>query len=135
MNSSPIRFIAAAALTAAMALPLAASAQQAPPAPPAANPAHANPGQRHHRGGHYLHALHHLNLSDAQRQQIRTAMTQMRQANQNVDPQTRRANIKQLRSQIDGILTPDQRARLHNELRRQHRNIGAPPAAPPAPQG
>jgi Spy/CpxP family protein refolding chaperone len=75
-------------------------------------------------------------LSDAQRQQIKTAMTQMRQNNQNVDPQTRRANVKQLRAQIDAILTPDQRTRLHNELRHGHRNNnGAAPAAPPAPQG
>jgi Spy/CpxP family protein refolding chaperone len=132
MNSSPTRFIAAAVLTATMALPLAAAAQQAPPAPPAGGPVQRN---HHGHGGHYGRALRHLHLSDAQRQQIRTAMTQMRQNNQNVDPQTRRANVKQLRAQIDAILTPDQRTRLHNELRHGHRNNGAAPAAPPAPQG
>jgi len=31
-------------------------------------------------------------------------------ANQNADPATRRANMEKLRTQIDGILTPDQRA-------------------------
>ena len=114
MNSSPTRFIAAAVLTATMALPLAAAAQQAPPAPPAGGPVQRN---HHGHGGHYGRALRPLHLSDAQRQQ------------------TRRANVRQLRAQIDAILTPDQRTRLHNELRHGHRNNGAAPAAPPAPQG
>jgi Spy/CpxP family protein refolding chaperone len=123
---TPIRFISAAALAASLALPLAASAQQAPPAPPAGAPA-----QTHHRGAHYMRALRNLNLSDAQRQKIRSAIAQMRQTNQNADPQTRRANVHQLRSQIDAMLTPDQRTQLHAQLRTQRKNGEAPQGGAP----
>ncbi len=61
-------------------------------------------------------ALAKLNLSDAQKQQIHDAMRQSRQATRNADEATRKANREKLRAQIDGILTPDQRAQFHGEM-------------------
>jgi Spy/CpxP family protein refolding chaperone len=128
MQSSS-RFLAAAALAVAFVLPAAAFAQTAPA--PLASPMpgmHRQHGHGHGHGGAYMRALHKLNLSAAQKQQIKTAMQQSRQANQNADPATRKANQQKLRAQIGGILTPDQRAQLQTALaqqRRQHEARGA----------
>lgn len=132
---SPIRFLTAAALATAFAVPTAALAQNTPQAlPPGAtqgvtSPAHSHHGHHH---GRYLHALRALNLSDAQRTQIRDAVRQTRQANQNADPQTRRANEQALHQHVDALLTPDQRTRLHGMLQRHHRQ--APAGAPTGAQ-
>jgi Spy/CpxP family protein refolding chaperone len=48
-----------------------------------------------------MRAVRSLNLTDAQRQQIRTIMRNQEQA---------------LRTQIDGVLTPDQRSQLRAKL-------------------
>lgn len=66
---------------------------------PSAPAAHAT----HHRarGMRYMHALRSLNLTAAQRGQIRTIVRNQRQA---------------LRTQIDGVLTPDQRTQLRANL-------------------
>ena len=120
---SPIRFITAAALSAAVVVPTAALAQDAPPpGPPNGPPAMSAPARPHghHRHNRFMHALRSLNLSDAQRAQIRDAVRQTRQANQNADPQTRRANIHAMRQQVEALLTPAQRAQFHAALRRQH---------------
>jgi Spy/CpxP family protein refolding chaperone len=69
-----------------------------------------------------MHALRSLNLSDAQKQQIRGFARATRTADQNADPATKRANMQKLRAQIDGVLTPDQRTQLQAAL-----------AAPPSP--
>ena len=132
------------ALVAALAAPLAASAQTAPaPAPPAAAPPGASgvqPHHRHHRRG-LAHALRSLNLTDAQKQQIAGIMksaraARMANAGTPPDPQTRRANMQALRAQIDGVLTDTQRAQLADTLKRErhmHDDGGAPrpPAATP----
>jgi Spy/CpxP family protein refolding chaperone len=125
MHSSA-RFLAAAALAVACALPAVAFAQTAPA--PLGSPA---PGMhRHHgHGGGYMRAMRTLGLSAAQNQQIQAAMQQSRQANQNADPATRKANRAKLHAQIEGILTPDQRTRLQAALaqqRQQRRTMGAP---------
>ncbi len=80
-------------------------------------------------------ALGKLNLSPAQRSQLAgvfaNARTQ-REANRNADPATRKANMQAFRSQIDGILTPAQRAQFQAALqqeraqRRQQRAMHAP---------
>ena len=97
----PLSFVAAVGAAAILLAPAAALAQSAP-APytaPAGSAAHA---AWHHRGGPgYIRALRALNLSDAQRQQIRTYMQTSQQ---------------QLRAQIDGVLTPAQRTQLHSSL-------------------
>jgi len=135
---SPKQFIAAAALAASVSLPLAALAQT-PAGPPPAAGAPAQAG--HHRGGHFMHALRSLNLSPDQKQQILSRRKDLQAANQNADPQTRRANVQQFRSQVDGILTPSQRQQFHTQLRNERRNAmppganpgGNPGANPPAP--
>ncbi len=135
MHSST-RFLAAASLAVAFVLPAAAFAQTAP-APagaPLASPMPGMPGMHRHHGHHggaYMRALHALNLSDAQKAQIKTAMQQSRQANQNADPATRKANQQKLRAQIDGILTPDQRTQLQTAMQQQRamhqrKGLGAP---------
>jgi len=132
---SPIRFLTAAALATAFAVPTAALAQNTPQAlPPGAtqgvtSPAHSHHGHHH---GRYLHALRALNLSDAQRAQIRDAVRQTRQANENADPQTRRANEQALHQRVDALLTPDQRTHLQGMLRHHHRQ--APTGAQPGAQ-
>ncbi len=98
----PLSLVAAVGV-AAMLLAPSVSFAQTTPAPYTA-PAGAAPSARHHRGGtHYMHALRALNLSDAQRQQIRSYM---------------RTSQQQLRAQIDGVLTPAQRAQLRSSLQR-----------------
>jgi Spy/CpxP family protein refolding chaperone len=100
--------IGALALLAALALPLAASAQSAVPPqgsffqPPQPQQAGARQARRGRRDP-YLHALRGLQLSDAQKQQIRGMM---------------RAQRQQLRQQINSVLTDDQRAQLRSQLAR-----------------
>jgi Spy/CpxP family protein refolding chaperone len=126
------RHLALVAAVAAFAFPLAAAAQSAPaapPAPPAAAPVNpAPPAPAHHHHAHRLMAaLQQLNLTDDQKQRIAAEFKAMRSANVNADPATRKANAKQLRSQIRAILTPDQQAQLKANLKAQRA------AAPPAP--
>lgn len=114
------RFLGTAALLASLAAPVAALAQTPPPAAATFAPgARAHHGHRH-RGG-LRKALQSLNLTPAQRTQIDQAFAQTRQANQNPDKATRKANRRQLRSRIDAILTPAQRAQLKAALQRNHR--------------
>jgi Spy/CpxP family protein refolding chaperone len=71
--------------------------------------------------------LRSLGLNDAQKQQIRTAVRQTREA----DRAALRANAEKLRGQIDGILTPAQRTQLRTKLERErarhHRHDGEAP--------
>jgi Spy/CpxP family protein refolding chaperone len=132
--------LGALALFAAFALPLAASAQTVP-APGASAQTVPNPGasapvpavHRHHN--RYMHTLRGLQLSDTQKQQIAGIMKNARGANKNADPQTRRANVRALHQQIEGVLTDEQRSQLHAKLAgaRQHmaRPSGPAPAASP----
>lgn len=114
MSSTFIRRIALAAIV--TALPLSASAQVIPtqqngpsgqPAQGAPHPHHVSP---------YMRALRSLNLSDAQKAQIRSIVQSYRQKNQGVDQATRRTNMRQMRSDIVGILTPDQQAQFRTQL-------------------
>lgn len=105
------RFVTALGIAAILASPLAASAQPAPAAPPvnAASPA---AHKHHHHRSAYMSSLRKLNLSDAQRQQIRGIMQTAHNAPKTTDPAARRANAKQVRAQIDAVLTPAQRTQL-----------------------
>jgi Spy/CpxP family protein refolding chaperone len=130
------RHFSALALVAGLLVPAAACAQQNPPPSqaqqqqPQAAPGAAAP---HHRAG-LRQALKRLNLTPDQRQQIAGIMKQTRQANQNADQPTRRANMKQMRAQINGVLTADQQTQLRRTLRAMHRGAGATaPAAAPNP--
>jgi len=129
--------LGALALLAALAFPLAASAQNVPaPAGGAPVPSvrqHQQHRHHHHRN-RYMHALHKLNLSDAQKQQIAGLRKNAMLANKGADPATRRAGIQSLRHQIDGVLTGDQRSQLHAQLVRQPRTGPKPNGlAPQAP--
>jgi len=74
-------------------------------------------------------ALATLGLSDEQKSQIRDIMSATRKQNADADPATRRANYKAAFAKIDGVLTPDQRAKLHAKLDefRKERQAGASP--------
>lgn len=107
MPSSLIRGLALVAATAV--LPVAASAQVVPVPPgggaqqqQGAPGGSRQGGARERRGGSaYMRAIRQLNLSDAQRRQIRQIVRQQAEA-------TRR--------QIMGVLTPDQRSQLQQQL-------------------
>jgi Spy/CpxP family protein refolding chaperone len=132
---SSIRFFGVAALAAALAVPAAALAQQAPPAP-APSGAPMQPGMhRHggHHGGGFRRALQSLNLSNAQKTQIQQVFAQSRGANRNADPATRKANREKMRAQIEAILTPAQRTQLQTALqqaRQRHQRAGGAWASP-----
>jgi Spy/CpxP family protein refolding chaperone len=107
--------IALVALT--LAVPAAAFAQTAPApqdAPPAAAgaPGSSAPAARRHHG-RYLAAVRALALSPEQQQQIRGFVRDTRAANQGADPATKHANTRKMRSEIEAVLTPDQRTQLH----------------------
>jgi Spy/CpxP family protein refolding chaperone len=114
------RFLGTAAFLASLAVPATALAQQAPP-PAAATFTPGARAQHGHRHGGFRKALRSLNLTPAQQTQIDQAFAQTRQANQNADKTARKANRKQLRSRIEAILTPAQRAQLKAALQRNHR--------------
>ena len=130
-------------LTAAFLLltgaPSYAQSQQAPPPPQSApNGQPGQAGQPHHGTPYMMRALQQMNLSDAQRSQIKSMVQSYRQQNpQGTDPQTRKANAKQLRSNILGVLSPDQQAQLKSNIkamRQQHMQQmqqGAGQGAPP----
>jgi Spy/CpxP family protein refolding chaperone len=109
--------LGALALLAALALPLAASAQSIS-APTAAAPAPAAQQRMQHRNP-YMRGMRNLHLSDAQKQQIAGLM---------------RDNRVALRKQIDGVLTPAQRTQLRANLAQARRHTTKPNGlAPQAP--
>jgi len=73
-------------------------------------------GRPRHRG-RMREALQNLNLSPAQRGQIRTAFQQFRAAKSSATPMTR----AQLRNQIEGVLTQAQRQQFETNIR--HRPV------------
>lgn len=102
MNS--IRILGAAALAAAVALPIGALAQSAPASPP---PHAARMHHRHHRRG----AFRNLNLTAQQRAQLREIREQFRQSH----PRGTRPTVQerqQFRARILQVLTPQQQAQL-----------------------
>lgn len=174
--TSPARlrtWMIAAALATTVGASLPALAQDAPPPPPP-HPHHCGgPGhdgwQRHHRKPPMMRALHKLNLSDAQKQQIRQifksgfasmrpqmqALMQQRRAFTQAVPGTPEFNSAytsyaqaaaaaaearvqhqaDLRTQIYGVLSDDQRAQLAKmqqemiQHREQRRGEMPPPPA------
>lgn len=108
------RTLSALALTAALLVPVAASAQTQP-APPA-------PVEGHHHRDHagMKHFLKDLNLTDAQKAQIKqireNARAQRENEGQNADPAARRAAHEKMRADIEAVLTPEQRIKLQQEM-------------------
>lgn len=101
---------------------------------PMASGAPGQPGMHrgHHRGG-FRHALTNLNLTAAQKTQIDQIFAQARGQNRSADPATRKANRERLRSQIEAVLTPAQRAQLQTAMQQQrqrHQRGGGAWASP-----
>ena len=117
-----------AALTLAAAFPAGAFAQQA--APPAQNPPAAC-GEMMHRGGPHMNPMSSLNLTPAQKAQIKQIHEQYRAAHpcgSPPDPAARRA----MRQQVLNVLTPALRAQLQSEMQAR-RGGAAYPASTPQP--
>jgi len=94
-------------------------------APAAAQTAPSSPSSRGQRFGQMLLAL---NLSDDQKSQIRTIMSDARAKNANVtDQDTRRANMKAAFAKVEAVLTPDQRTKLHAEIEKAKAEHGGGP--------
>jgi Spy/CpxP family protein refolding chaperone len=116
--------VLAGLLAAGLSLPAIAQTQQAPPA-----------AQSQH-SDRMMHRFSDLNLSDAQKSQIQSLMQSYRQAHPKgsaPDPDAR----KQLRDQINAVLTPDQQTQLKADearMRAQHQgnNTSNGPPAPAA---
>jgi len=115
-----MKIVFVAAIIAALGLPIAVSAQMAAPPIPAAQ------GQRNPGAGTYnrwMKRLSPIGLSAQQQQQVQNILGQYAQqhpAGSPRDPQGSHA----LRAQIFAVLTPDQQARLQQELqqlRAEHR--------------
>lgn len=119
-------FLAATALvTALCGASAAAQAQAAPALSPASAPSAAPFAHKHHRS-RLARALRSLDLSSAERAQIRTILGNARQAKQSGTPLPHR----QVLSQIEGVLTPAQRTAFEAALAHPVR-IHPQPAATP----
>ncbi len=95
-----------------------AFAQTAPAAPAAAAPAASAapqtwPAHHHHHKNRMLSALRQLNLSDDQKSKIKGFMTAFRDSRSSTTPETR----AQLRGQIEGVLTPEQRTQFEAQMK------------------
>ena len=95
----------------------AAVAQDQPTGAPSAG------GEHGQRMGQLLMSL---NLSDAQKAQIRSMIADARKQNENVtDRDARRANMKAAYAKFDTVLTPAQRTQFHakmDAMRRQYQS-------------
>ncbi|HTC30346.1 MAG TPA: hypothetical protein VK702_06425 [Candidatus Acidoferrum sp.] len=117
--------VLAGLLAAGLSLPAIAQTQQGPPPPV----------QSQH-GDRMMHRFSDLNLSDTQKSQIKSLMESYRQAHPKgsaPDPDAR----KQLRDQINAVLTPDQQSQLKADearmrAQRQGNNTSNVPPAPVA---
>jgi Spy/CpxP family protein refolding chaperone len=122
-----IRFFAlpllAGSLIAGSAGAFAQTAPQAPAAAPAgdASPAPDMAAPHHHRNK-MMAALSELNLSDDQKAKIKGFMTSFREAHDSATPETR----KQLREQVEGVLTPDQRGQFEAQMKHRMQPATAP---------
>jgi Spy/CpxP family protein refolding chaperone len=120
--------VLAGLIAAGLALPAVAQDQQ-PPAAPAQTQQHSD---------RMMHRFDDLNLTDQQKSQIQTLLQNYRQAHprgSTPDPDAR----KQLRDQINAVLTPDQQTKLKADeakFRAEHQRnatTNVPPAPTPTP--
>lgn len=129
-----IRFLPMLALTAVFAAPLAAGAQTSPaPAPMASDMPMF--GAHHHRHHHqsFMHALHAVQLTPAQQQQVTAFHDEETKANVNADAATKKANAQKMRAEIMGILTPEQKTQLSTAMHSHNAKPGQLQAPTPAP--
>jgi len=110
------------------AIPLASFAQSAPAAAPSASSTEAKEAPGGHRHGHWMKDIQSLTLTVDQKTKIDGYVAASKAANANVtDKQTRHDNMKALRTQIMGVLTPDQQVQLKAKMQTER-------AAAPKPQ-
>jgi Spy/CpxP family protein refolding chaperone len=83
-----------------------------------------NPNARHH----FAEALMSLNLSDAQKSQIRGIMDAARAQAKTQDPDTRRATMRTAFAKVQAVLTPEQRTAFKAKLAALRAQ--SPPQAP-----
>jgi hypothetical protein len=134
-----MNLLAAAALAAALATPLGASAQQQPPQQ-YQTPAHAGqtttPSQAQIQR-HWAKRFGNLNLSSDQQQHIQSLINQYAQSHPAGSPRDPGAS-RDLRHQIMGVLSDDQRNQYHQQMqarRAQMRGQGDQMQQGPGPQG
>ena len=118
-----MKLFALAALAAALSLPVAVSAQQAPDQPvmQQQTPAGTQATPKIYR--RWSRLLNGVNLSNQQHDQIQSLLDQSAQAHP-AGSQPVRGAARQLRDQIFGILTPDQQSQVQQTMqtmRAQHR--------------
>jgi Spy/CpxP family protein refolding chaperone len=99
------------ALAAALLTPAAAFAQQAP-----SQDAQAQQQSPHRQGG-FANRFQDLNLSDQQKTQIQQIVQNFRQSHQGQPPSAQ--DRQQLQSQIDAVLTPQQRQQLAADMQKR----------------
>ncbi|MEO6912593.1 MAG: hypothetical protein ABI182_01055 [Candidatus Baltobacteraceae bacterium] len=105
----------AIAFSAALAAPLAASADTTPAAAAPTAAVH----RHHHHGNAFMRSLHGVNLSTAQQAQIKSLMQSYRQAHPKGSPRDPVAR-KQLRQNVVNQLTPTQRTQFEQNMRQFH---------------
>ncbi len=87
------------------------------------------PGGNPNARRHFAQALMSLNLSDAQKTQIREIMTAARAQAKTQDPETRRATMRAAFAKVQATLTPEQRTQFQAKLAALRAQ--QPPAATP----
>jgi Spy/CpxP family protein refolding chaperone len=133
-----MNLLAAAALAAALATPLGASAQQQPQQyqTPAQTGRTTTPSQAQMQR-HWAKRFGNLNLSSDQQQHIQSLINQYAQSHPEGSPRDPGAN-RELRRQIMGVLSDDQRNQYHQQMqerRSQMRGQGGGMQQGPGPQG
>jgi len=105
--------IGAGLLLAALLTPALAGAQTAPGQPVP----YAGQTQGRQHEGAYLRAVYALPLTTGQRQQIEQYVAAERQASQGASKETKHANHKQMKQNIDSVLSPQQVAQVKAEVK------------------
>ncbi len=122
MNS---RILCLALLAGSLSTGSAAFAQVAPSSPAPAS-AEASPAPEiaphHRRPNRMVAALEALDLSDDQKAKIKDIMTAYRSSRDSATPETR----KQMRDQVEGVLTPPQREQFESRMKHRPAPVASP---------
>jgi len=109
------------------AIPLASLAQSAPAAVPAAASTDAKAAPAGHRHGRWMKDIQALNLTPDQKTKIDGYVAASKSANATVtDKEARHNSMKALRTQIMGVLTPDQQAQLKAKMQAERAEAPKP---------
>lgn len=121
-----------AALAGAIIVPVGVLAQRsAAPSAPQGAPSTQQWGREHHHG--MMSMMRELNLTDAQKTQIRQIVTEFRNSHtpgERPDPQSR----AQMRDKIMNVLTPQQRAQFQAKMEQMRAQREEREGSEPAPE-